>query len=50
MSHEHVRRFEMRGRQMDGWLHVDAEALEADDELEHWVGDGLTYAQSLAPT
>ena len=49
VSHEHVRRFEMRGREMDGWLRVDAEALGADDELVHWVGYGLTYVQSLAP-
>jgi hypothetical protein len=49
VSHEHVRRFEMRGREMDGWLHVDAEALETDTELGHWVGYGLTYARSLPP-
>ena len=49
VSHEHVRRFEMRGREMDGWLRVDADALGTDDELLHWVGYGLTYAQSLAP-
>ena len=49
VSHEHVSRCEMRGREMDGWLCVDAEALETDDELVHWVGYGLSYAQSLAP-
>jgi TfoX/Sxy family transcriptional regulator of competence genes len=49
VTHEHVRRFEMRGREMDGWLHVDAEALETDEQLEHWVSHGLTYARSLAP-
>ncbi|MEO6324926.1 MAG: TfoX/Sxy family protein [Thermoanaerobaculia bacterium] len=49
VSHEHVRRFEMRGREMDGWLRVDAEALGNDDELVHWVDYGLTYARSLAP-
>src|SRR3954465_12071948 len=27
-----VRRFEMRGREMDGWLRVDPEAVEADDD------------------
>jgi TfoX/Sxy family transcriptional regulator of competence genes len=48
VSHEHVRRFEMRGREMDGWLRVDAEALRTDDKLVHWVDYGLTYAKSLA--
>ena len=45
----HVQRFEMRGREMDGWLRVDAEALETDDALRAWVSHGVAYAQSLAP-
>jgi len=45
----HVRRFEMRGREMDGWLRVDIERLETDDDLRHWVDHGLTYARSLPP-
>ena len=46
-SHPRVRRFEMRGREMDGWLRVDPEALEHDDELRRWVDVGLAYARSL---
>jgi TfoX N-terminal domain len=49
ISEPHVRRFEMRGRKMDGWLRVDAEAAEADDDLRGWVGHGVTYARSLPP-
>ena len=45
----HVGRFEMRGREMDGWLRVDAEAIETDDDLRRWVSHGLTYARSLPP-
>ena len=37
----------MRGREMDGWLRVDAELLETDDDLQGWVNHGLTYARSL---
>ncbi|MBA2551068.1 MAG: TfoX/Sxy family protein [Nocardioidaceae bacterium] len=47
VSEPYARRFEMRGREMDGWLHVDAEALESDDKLRRWVRHGLTYARSL---
>jgi hypothetical protein len=39
----------MRGREMDGWLRVDAAAVKTGDELRHWVGIGVTYARSLAP-
>jgi len=49
VSQPHVGRFEMRGRQMDGWLRVDAEALESRDELERWVAVGVDYARSLPP-
>jgi len=47
VSEPHARRFEMRGREMGGWLGVDAEALETDDELRRWVSHGVTYARSL---
>lgn len=43
----HARRFEMRGREMDGWLRIDADGLDRDDTLRHWVGYGLRYARSL---
>ena len=46
-GHPHARRFEMRGREMDGWLRVDPEALAPDDELSRWVDIGLAYARSL---
>ena len=44
-----VRRFEMRGRAMDGWLRVDVEALVDDDALRRWVDHGVRYARSLPP-
>ena len=46
----HVGRFVMRGRPMDGWLRVDAEAVEEDVALERWVNHGVTYARSLTST
>jgi hypothetical protein len=49
VSEPDVRRFEMRGREMDGWLRVDEVVIETDDELRRWVGIGTSYARSLAP-
>jgi len=43
----HVTRFEMRGREMDGWLHVGAEATTDEPDLQRWVDVGLGYARSL---
>lgn len=39
----------MRGRPMSGWLRVPAEAVEAQAELERWVGVGVDYASGLPP-
>ena len=36
-------RFEMRGREMDGWLRVQTE------DVEPWVRVGVEYARSLPP-
>jgi hypothetical protein len=44
-----VARFAMRGREMDGWLHVEGSAVEGDADLERWVTVGVTYARSLPP-
>jgi len=46
---QRVRRFEMRGREMDGWLRVATEAVGTDEELSRWVEHGLAYARSLPP-
>jgi hypothetical protein len=44
-----AQRFEMRGREMDGWLRVDAGTSMPDADLAQWIKLGLTYAQSLPP-
>ena len=44
-----VHRAVMRGREMDGWLRVPANAVEDDDDLARWVGRGVAHARSLAP-
>jgi hypothetical protein len=43
----HARRFEMRGRMMDGWLRVDDEGVKTKRQLEPWVKCGVAYARSL---
>ena len=37
----------MRGREMRGWLRVDAEHLEAQPELAAWVERSIAFARSL---
>ena len=42
-----ARPMEMRGREMQGWLRVDAEDLRTKRQLARWVALGATYARSL---
>ena len=43
----HVCRFVMRGREMDGWLHLETAAVETDEDLSRWVTRGVAYARTL---
>jgi TfoX/Sxy family transcriptional regulator of competence genes len=48
VSRKGARRFEMRGREMDGWLRVEASAVRTKRDLERWARIGVDYARSLA--
>jgi TfoX/Sxy family transcriptional regulator of competence genes len=39
----------MRGREMRGWLRVDAAGVSTDRELARWVERSTSYARSLPP-
>jgi hypothetical protein len=42
-------RFVMRGREMNGWLHVALDADATDEELRRWVALGLAHVRALPP-
>ena len=43
----HARPMVMRGREMDGWLRVDAEGVQTEGDLRPWVQVGVAAARSL---
>jgi TfoX N-terminal domain len=47
VSESDARPFEMRGRQMAGWLRVDPEHARTNEQLSRWVELGTTYARAL---
>ncbi len=49
LTKPHARPFEMRGRELQGWLRVDAEGLRTRRQLDPWVRRGVAYARSLPP-
>lgn len=46
---EHIRPQMMGGRVMSGWLHVDNEGLETDEQLSEIVARGVAFARTLPP-
>jgi hypothetical protein len=42
-----ARPMEMRGKPMEGWLRVDADAVRTQKALASWVQIGVAYARSL---
>jgi hypothetical protein len=49
LSQPHAQPFQMRGREMQGWLRIDAEGLRTKRQLERWVARGVAYARTLPP-
>ena len=44
-----AREMSMNGRVMLGFILVDADALEADSDLNGWIGRALAYNATLPP-
>jgi TfoX/Sxy family transcriptional regulator of competence genes len=42
-----ARFFEMRGREMPGWLRVDSEDVRTKKDLAAWVKRGASFARTL---
>jgi TfoX/Sxy family transcriptional regulator of competence genes len=49
LGEPHAQPFEMRGREMQGWLRVATDGLQTQEQLEPWVRRGVEYARSLPP-
>jgi TfoX/Sxy family transcriptional regulator of competence genes len=47
LAKPHARPFEMRGREVQGWLRVDPEGVRTKRQLAPWVTRGVAYARSL---
>jgi TfoX/Sxy family transcriptional regulator of competence genes len=44
-----ARPFEMRGREVKGWLRVGAESVSTKRALEPWVMQSVAFARALPP-
>jgi hypothetical protein len=39
----------MKGKELDGWLRVDADHVRTARQLARWVGIGVAYTSALPP-
>jgi hypothetical protein len=49
LAKPYARPMVMRGREMDGWLRVDADGVATKRQLVQWVTRGVVYARTLPP-
>ena len=49
LAKPHAQPFEMRGRDLRGWLRVEPDGVRTKRQLEPWVRRGVAYARSLPP-
>jgi len=49
LAHDDVRRFEMSGKRMNGWILAGDDAIAEDVDLRRWIDVGLDFAASLPP-
>ena len=47
VAKSNARLVEMRGRELPGWLRVDAKDVQTTQELASWIELGASYARSL---
>lgn len=43
----HVREFDITGRPMKGWVLVEPEGVEDDDQMKDWIDRAMDFVESL---
>lgn len=49
LARRHARPMVMRGKEMEGYIFVDAPGIAGERELSEWLGLALTYVETLPP-
>lgn len=49
LADPHTRPFDITGRPMKGWVMVNADGYEADEDLNLWVQRGVEFSLTLPP-
>ena len=49
LAMSHTRVFDITGRTMKGWIMVNSDGYEDDEDLSRWVRRGTVFAATLPP-
>lgn len=49
LAQPHVRRFDVTGKPMKGWVMVDPDGLDRDSQVTEWLDRALTFVATLPP-
>ncbi len=44
---KHTSEFDLTGRPMTGWITVNSNGYESDEDLQNWVTKGIKFASTL---
>jgi TfoX/Sxy family transcriptional regulator of competence genes len=47
LKEPHVVEFDITGRPMKGWVMVEAEGVETDERLGHWIERAVEFVETL---
>lgn len=49
LQEPHVAEFDITGRPMNGWIMVEPDGIETDDQLAGWIRRSIEFVSTLAP-
>ena|SRR5258707_1384081 len=47
LKRAHVRQFDVTGRPMNGWIMVDPDGIDMDDQLAKWIEQAIEFVETL---
>jgi TfoX/Sxy family transcriptional regulator of competence genes len=47
LDQPHVKQFDITGKPMKGWVMVDPQGLEGDDQIRAWIADAVKFVAKL---
>ena len=47
LQQPHVGEFDITGRPMKGWVMIEPEGIETDDQLRGWIGESVEFVSTL---